>query len=205
MSGNPRNRAFTLIELMVSMAIFAILAALSYGVLNQTMLNSEMLGVRMDRIKKIQKTVRVVSEDFMQLAPRPIRQELGEGFGAALTTDFQSIYALELTRGGWTNPIKLPRSSLQRVAYRIEEDELVRYHWNVLDRTLANQPIRLVLIDEVESVSFRFYRANGEYTEQWPPETSNGPESLRQRPRAVELVLSLSSEGEISRLIEVAP
>ena len=69
-----RLAGFTLIELMVAMAIFGILSALAYGVLNQTILNSEILSSRMDRLKAIQKTVRIISDDFIQLAPRPVRR-----------------------------------------------------------------------------------------------------------------------------------
>ena len=196
---------FTLIELMVAMAIFGVLSALAYGVLNQTLLNSEILSDRMERLKSIQKTVRIVSDDFIQLAPRPVRHDLGEGFSAALTTDIQSVYALELTRGGWSNFIVLPRSTLQRVAYRLEENELIRYHWNVLDRTLANEPTSEVLLDGVDNVVFRFLQGNGEWVEKWPPENLTGPSGFKQRPRAVEVILALQGEGEISRLIEVAP
>lgn len=190
---------------MVAVGIFAILAAIAYGVLNQTMVNSEMLGARMDRLQSIQKTVRVIADDFMQLAPRPVRNEISDGFSPALTTDFQSPFAVEITRGGWRNPVVLPRGTLQRAAYRLEEDELVRYHWNVLDRTLANEPAQVVLLDEVESVVFRFMQSNGEWSEQWPPQNLPGPLGLRQRPRAVEVILTLAAEGEITRLIEVAP
>lgn len=197
--------AFTLIELLVAMAVFAILATLTYSVLGQTIANAEMLGDRMDRLRAIQKTVRVLSDDFMQLSPRPVRQELGESVMAALSTDYQSTFAIELTRAGWNNPLTLPRSTLQRAAYRLEADELIRYHWNVLDRTLANEPVSVVLLDEVESIVFRFYPASGEPVEQWPPQNTPGPLGARQRPRAVEIILSLSSEGEIRRLIEVAP
>lgn len=196
---------FTLIELMVAMAIFGILSALAYGVLNQTILNSEILSSRMERLEAIQKTVRTISDDFIQLAPRPVRQDIGEGFSASLTTDIQSVYAVELTRGGWSNLIVLPRGTLQRAAYRLEENELVRYHWNVLDRTLSNEPVEVVLLDGVESLVLRFLQSNGEWTELWPPANTSGPTGFKQRPRAVEMVLTLQGEGEITRLIEVAP
>ena len=197
--------AFTLIEVLVSLAIFAILAALAYGALGQTIDSAELLNDRMDRLQAIQRTMRLLSEDFQQLYPRPIRDELGDDFGPALDTDFQSGFALELTHGGWSNPIVLPRSTLQRSAYRIEDDELIRYHWRVLDRTLANEPLSVTLLDGVESVLFRFLQANGEWTEQWPPGNRPGGLGARQRPRAVEIILTLTDEGEISRLLEVAP
>ena len=141
----------------------------------------------------------------MQLAPRPVRSDLGEGYVAALSTDFQSPYAVELTRGGWTNPLALPRGTLQRVAYRVEDGELLRYYWNVLDRTLANEPASEVLIEGVENVAFRFLGPTGDWIEQWPPQGAAGSQALRSRPRAVQFVLALESEGELVRLLEVAP
>lgn len=203
--GRYRHRGFTLIEMLVALAVFAIMSALAYGTLNQTFISAEILSARMDRLQAIQRTVRLVGQDFMQLTPRPVRNELGDGYSAALTTGFDTGFALELTRGGWSNPIALPRGTLQRAAYRLEEDELIRYHWNVLDRTLSNPVIGVTLIDDVESVAFRFMRENGEWTERWPPDQRDGPGGLRLRPRAVQFVLTLADEGEITRLMEVAP
>jgi general secretion pathway protein J len=200
-----RTRAFTLIEVLVSLAIFGILAAFAYGALGQTLAASELLTDRMERLQALQKTVRLVSEDFLQLSPRPVRDELGDSLSASLDTDFQSGFALELTRGGWSNPVVLPRGTLQRVAYRIEENELIRYHWRVLDRTFSNEPVSVPLLDGVESILFRFLQANGEWTEQWPPNNQTGPGRARQRPLAVEVILTLENEGQITRLIEVAP
>lgn len=197
--------AFTLIEVLVALVVFSVLAALGYGALNQTLGAADLLNERMDRLQAIQRTVRSLGQDFMLLAPRSIRSELNSGSGAALTTDFQTGFAIELTSGGWSNPAVLPRSTLQRAAYRIEEDKLVRYHWRVLDRTLANEPIAVELLDEVQSIAFTFLQANGEWTEQWPALDIQVSVGSRQRPRAVQFVLSLADEGEIIRIVEVAP
>jgi general secretion pathway protein J len=202
----PRvQKAFTLIEVLVAFAIFGILAAFAYGALSQTLLSAEILGERMDRLQAIQKSVRYLSQDFLQLAPRPVRQELGDSFYPALRTDFSSEFALELTHGGWSNPVALPRGTLQRSAYRLEDDELVRYYWTVLDRTLSNEAIGVTILDGVESLLFRYLLDSGDWIEQWPPPTMPGPLGLRQRPRAVEIVLTLQDEGEIRRIIEIAP
>lgn len=199
-------RAFTLVEVLVALAIFGMLAAITYGTLGQTLANAEVLTERMQRLQSVQRTMRYLSEDFMQLAPRPVRADLDENFGPALqSANIDSDFVVELTHGGWSNPAALPRGTLQRVAYRIEEGELVRYHWNVLDRTLSNEPAGRVLLDEVDSIVFRFMQDNGEWTEQWPPENRPGILGLRQRPRAVEIVLTLADTTELRRLLEVAP
>ena len=201
----PYAQGFTLIEVLVAVAIFGVMSVMAYAALSGSLSNSEALTERMDRLQAVQRTMRYLSADLMQASPRPVRLELGETMAPALQTSLAHQFALELTRGGWGNPAGLPRGTQQRAAYRIEDDELVRYHWTVLDRTFANEPVATVLLDEVESLIFRYLQDDGEWTEVWPPQAQPGVTGLRARPRAVEIVLTLADEGEITRLVEVAP
>lgn len=204
MNGRLRQHGMTLIEVLVAMAIFAILAAIAYGALNRSIASAEILGDRMTRLQSVQRAVLQLEQDFIQLAPRPVRQEFGEEREPALATGVLGL-GIELTRGGWSNPAGLPRGTLQRVLYYVEDNVLVRTHWNVLDRTAGNLPIEVELLDDIESVDFRFMLDNGEWTDEWPPGLQPATGSLRLRPRAVEFVIVLPDEGEIRRLVEVAP
>jgi general secretion pathway protein J len=200
-----RRGGFTLIEVLVAVAIFAILAAFAYGTLGRTLASAEFLNQRTDRLEAVQRTMRFLTHDFQQLAPRPVREQLGDIVSPALVTDVTSEFAVQLTHGGWNNPAGLPRGTLQRVAWRLQEGELIRFHWMVLDRTLDNEPSARVLLDGVESIAFRYLEDNGEWTDQWPPASRAGPLGLHLRPRAVEIVLTTEQEGVITRLLEVAP
>jgi general secretion pathway protein J len=122
-----------------------------------------------------------------------------------MRTSLNEEFALELTRGGWPNPAGLPRGTLQRVAWRIEDGELLRYHWTVLDPTLSDVPVITQLIDDVDSILFRYRSHSGEWTELWPPGELQGAVAARIRPQVVEVVLTLPDEGEIRRFFEVAP
>ncbi|MGA8206027.1 MAG: type II secretion system minor pseudopilin GspJ [Woeseiaceae bacterium] len=196
---------FTLIEILVAVAVFGLLATFAYATLGQTLDNATMLTDRMDRLEAVQRTVRFLGDDLLQAAPRPVRGDLGDNYVPAISTSLTGDFALELTHGGWSNPAGLPRGTLQRSAYRIEDGKLIRYHWNVLDRTFSNQPVATVLLDDVESLAFHFLQADGKWSDTWPPEGAPAALGLRARPRAVQFVLTLTDEGEISRLIEVAP
>ena len=199
------RNGFTLIEVLVALAVFGVLSVMAYMALGQTLSNADMLGERMERLEAIQRAIRFLDSDLMQAAPRPVRGLLGDGYEPAIRSSFASEYALEVTHGGWTNPAGLPRGTLQRSAYRIEDGELIRYHWRVLDRTINNEPIEPVLLDGVESIVFRYLTSDGAGSEQWPPANVPGPGGFRLRPRGVEIVLTLTDEGEIRRLVEVAP
>lgn len=198
-------RGFTLIEVLVALAVFGVLSLLAYMTLGQTLANSDLLTAHMDRLQSIQRTVRMLSSDFLQAAPRPIRNELGDSWYPAVYSDPINVFPLEITHGGWGNPAALPRGTQQRSAYRIEENELVRYHWTVLDRTFSNEPVATVLLDDIDAFYVRFMRDNNEWSDTWPPEGAQGSDHVRLRPRAVEFVLVLPDEGEIRRLVEVAP
>ena len=200
-----RQSGFTLIEVLVALAIFGVMSLLAYAALGSSLSNAELLSQRMDRLQSVQRAVRYLSSDLMQAAPRPVRSELGDSLAPALLTSLSGQFALELTHGGWGNPAGLPRGTQQRSAYRLEDDELVRYHWTVLDRTFANEPIATVLLNNVENLFFRYLQADGEWTEVWPPPGQPGAVTMRARPRAVEIVLTLADEGEITRVLEIAP
>ena len=196
---------FTLIEVLVALAIFGIMTTMAYQALGQSLSNADLLTARMDRIQAIQRTMSLVGRDLMQATPRPVRDLLGDGRIPSIRTSLNTEFALEVTRGGWPNPAGLPRGTLQRVAWRIEDGELLRYHWTVLDPTLANEPVITQMMEDVESILFRYRTAGGEWTEQWPPQGAQGVVAQRIRPQVVEVILTLSDEGELRRFFEVAP
>ncbi len=199
-----RTAGFTLIEVMVALAVFGVMSLLAYMSLGQTLANADMLTERMDRLRAIQRTISYLSTELLQAAPRSVRVELGVDPIPALQSSPGSEFSLQLTHGGWPNPAGVPRSTLQRTAYRIEDGELIRYHWNVLDRTVNNTPIATVMLDQVDSLAFRFLTASDEWIGEWPPLSAQaGP--VTSLPRAVEIVLVLPDEGELTRLVEVSP
>ena len=200
-----RSSGFTLIEVLVALAVFGIMSILAYQSLGQSFDNSELLAERMNRVQAIQRSMSLLGRDLVQTSPRPVRDAIGDGLIPSIRTNLGTEFALEVTRGGWPNPGGLPRSTLQRVAWRIEDGELLRYHWNVLDPSFANDPIVTQLLDNVDSIVFRYRTHGGEWTEQWPPLGVQAGNSMRLRPQVVEVILTLPDEGEIRRFFEVAP
>lgn len=199
-----KSSGFTLIEVLVALAIFGIMTALAYQALGQSLTNAELLTERMDRLQGIQRTMSLLGRDLMQASPRPVRDPLGDGRIPSIRTSLNTQFALEVTHGGWPNPAGLPRGTLQRVAWRIEDGKLLRYHWTVLDPTFANVPVITQLIEDVDGILFRYRTHGGEWTEQWPPLQVQGAVAERIRPQVVEVILTLPDEGEIRRFFEVA-
>lgn len=199
-----RQSGFTLIEVLVAMAIFGVLTLLAYMSLDQTMANSTLLGARMDRLQSIQRTVRYLSNDLATATPRPVRNELGDGYLPAVMVSPANDFALAVTHGSWTNPAGLPRSTQQRTVYKLDEDRLLRVYYAVLDSTYSNNAVSTELLDGVVSLEFRIVRDDGEIASEWPPRGAQGQFASKIRPRAIEIVLTLEDQGEIRRIIEIA-
>jgi general secretion pathway protein J len=205
-----RHRGFTLLELLVAMFIAALMFAIGYGAINQAMNNHSALQEQQARLLELQTAMRVLEQDVVQLAPRPIRQPVGDGWLPALIgqADPTAQPILQLTRGGWNNPNGVQRPGLQRVAYFLEKNTLRREYWTVLDPTLQNTTMKRDLLTHVKTVTFRFMDISRQWQTQWPPTAVAGPtgqeSALRMRPIAVEITLDTEDWGKLVRTIEVA-
>ncbi|HZF26989.1 MAG TPA: prepilin-type N-terminal cleavage/methylation domain-containing protein, partial [Steroidobacteraceae bacterium] len=72
------HRGFTLIELLVAISIFVVLGVLAYGGYNNSVKQTEIARAAMKRLQQVQTTVRLLTQDFEQLAPRPVRDVIGD-------------------------------------------------------------------------------------------------------------------------------
>jgi general secretion pathway protein J len=195
---------FTLLELLVAIAIFAILGSLAMTGYVELQRQSEYAEQRLQRVREVQRAMQTLGQDLAQIEPRPIREPLGEALLPAVLSSDAAEYRVQFTRSGWSNTGGLPRPTLQRVGYRLDQDGLWRDHWSVLDRTLALEPVRLRLLPGVRSVRFRFLTPQRTWVERWPVGEGLPGADNRQRPAAVEVILELEDWGELRRLVEVA-
>ena len=185
---------FTLLELLVALAIFSLIAAMSYNGLKIVLEQQAATEVQADALAELQKVYMLVQRDIEEVVPRPIRDEYGD-VQPALAGDDE----LQLTRGGWSNPAGRLRSSLQRVGYAYEDGHLVRYSWAVLDRAQDSEPQRQPLIGGIEEMTIRYLAGNNEWEERWPNPlaSAEGTPTPMALPRAVEITLDHEKFGPL--------
>jgi general secretion pathway protein J len=200
-----RQRGFTLIEVLVAVAIAAILAMMAFESMQQALKSRGRIKEHAARLQSLQYTMRSFVQDLAQTSPRPVRQPLGADFQPAV--DGQGGPEFLFTRGGWTNPVGLERSTLQRVRYAVRDGKLYRDYWLVLDAQLEPQPIPRLLLDGVLNFKVRFMDEGREWQNTWPPAAQSGGQrtlrELARRPLAVELTLETKDFGVLVRTIEV--
>jgi len=193
-----RNRGFTLIEVLIALAVFSVMSIMAYGGL-KTVLNARNGTERAaERLTELQMALLLIQQDMQYMTSRSIRGEYGEQ-ESALFADSGADYQIAFTRGGREHPRRPGRSGLYRVAYQWGEGELRRLVWSALDRVDNSIPKKMVLLRGVSDVSFSFLL--GGWSSSWPvPGVDAGVDKL---PRAVEMVLVLDDWGTITRTFEV--
>ena len=214
-----RARGFTLIEVLVAMAISAIIGVLAYKSLTSAMDAVELSQQKSQRLNDINTFFSIFSKDVRQLVARSVRNENGE-MEPALVADEKDTVALRLTRTGWQNPRPevFVRSQLQRVHYQLEGKELVRESFYVIDRADDElEPIRSELLDKVTSLKFRFMiqpkrgssneTLEGEWSDSWPPRVAGNIDGSSMvsalLPAVLEVKIELEDWGEIRRVYDL--
>jgi general secretion pathway protein J len=198
-----RSRGFTLVEVLVSSVILAVLGVLAHRGVADTRIAVERTREHMTRVREVQRAITLMVSDFRQVAPRPVRETIGDGYRPALFRDPNGTSLVEISRAGWPNTAGTPRGTVQRVVYTLENGVLIRRHWTVTDPVLATEPIRRELLKEVRSVEIRYLNSGRQWLAEWPELGSAGGTELRARPLAVEIVVELEDYGQIRRLVEV--
>ncbi|MFP7722890.1 type II secretion system minor pseudopilin GspJ [Lysobacter sp. A3-1-A15] len=187
-----RARGFTLVEMLVALAVFGLLSAASLGVLVHAADNREVVSARMDRIGEFQRARALLKADLGQAAPRRVRR----GDGSATRTAFIGqrpgdpgpLFAF--VRRGWSNPDAEPRASLQYVEYRIAGGQLERAAHAALDGAPAPMPQAVLTGVAATQVAYRY---RGQWNDGWP----GGADEI---PEAVRLTLDVDGLGTIEQL-----
>jgi general secretion pathway protein J len=160
-----RERGFTLLEILVVVAIFAVFALLAYGGLDAVLSTRARVELSQKRIAELQKAYIRLRDDFQQVRNRPIRDNYGDLQPGLLGADNAAV---ELTRGGWRNPLSQPRATLERVAYRLDDNALHRSSWRLLDRAQDTPAVDVVLLNDVTDLRWRFLDEKHEWQTRWP-------------------------------------
>ncbi|WP_019626045.1 type II secretion system minor pseudopilin GspJ [Thioalkalivibrio sp. ALJT] len=194
-------RGFTLLELLVAVAVFATVGVLAIGGLRAVLVADHATQAQSQRLTELQVALAVLERDLRHsIALRP-RDGFGDRLPALRYSPVTDPEQLELVRAGHGE-----HDRLARVAWRVSERGLERVTWPVLDGALAeSEQVRLFLPgdpdarDEAQALQIRFDFVDGrtrEITDSWPPLDAG-----ERRPAQVVVHLIIPGLGPVERRI----
>jgi general secretion pathway protein J len=219
-TGQRYSRGLTILEVLIALSIFALIGVASYRMLTSVISAQEITNEHSVDLGQLQKTMLILGRDLEQSVARPVRLSTGVELPALQVNSGE--FQLELTRAGRRNPLNLPRSSLQRVAYEVgphpakdrsdslfygdQRTYLLRYYWSSLDRGGRSKAQVQALLAAVESIEFRVISDRGELR-QWPRASvsrrADGAIEPAEKLLAISLRIDHGQLGEIDRLFRV--
>ena len=194
-----RYSGFTLLELLIAIAIFGLLAAGCYRLFKSVSNTHEVTSGLWAQSGELQRAMAILQSDLSQLAIRPIRNNFGD-HEPALTTSAQSSL-VAFTRHGWRNHIGAKRSELQRVSYVFDSGRLLRRYWETLDRAPDTPYREQVLLDNIQGFTLKFRDHKKRWHESWPPVSDKQSERMKILPAAVEYTILHGKQGSLSQLV----
>ena len=151
------NRGFTLLEMMVAIGVFAVIATISFASLTRFLDNQAVLESRVQELNQIQLAFSVLEQDFLFIADRAVRDEYGDQQAAILTSESGLIEdeLIRFTARRW-DPSLPGMAVLSRVAYKFEDGNLVRVNWAVLDKDQEADETQRILLSGIRSVDLSY-------------------------------------------------
>lgn len=179
MSGQPVKNGFTLVEMLIALALFAIIAVGALGLLRFSVDAELASRDKTESIASARRFLSVWTADLAQAVPRPSRDRSGAP-RPAFEANADGVM-VRFTRSGWDNVDGAPRPGLQKVEYRITAKALVRAGYPFPDGAAAEPATDVLPLIAPPSVRFR--SKDGNWRERWDPQLST------ELPVAIELLV----------------
>jgi general secretion pathway protein J len=189
---SAHRHGFTLIEVLLALAIVAVIALLGYRALSALSQSETRLTAEATRWRTLDLFFARLEGDLRQAMPRPAR--LGEARAPAWvgTADALGNGALEFSRAGPEFTLE-PGSAGQRLAYRFNNGTIEVLYWAGYDRPREAQPAAYPLVSDVARFRLSYLASSGTWAEAWPLARE------ADLPRAVKVELTLASGEVIER------
>jgi general secretion pathway protein J len=199
---DTQRRGFTLLEVLIAVAIVAVIALLGYRALAALSEAETRLAAEATRWRTLDLFFARLEGDMRQAVPRPARSgAVREAPWVGLVTDSGadgSDSTLAFSRAGPEFNIE-PGSAGQRLGYRLRNGAVEVLYWPSYDRPRDAQATSYALLADVARFRLTYLARNNAWIDSWP---IAGDTDL---PRAVRVQLTLSSGETIERWLALRP
>ena len=187
-----RREGFTLIEVLLALAIVAVIALLGYRALSALSQSETQLTAEATRWRTLDLFFARLEGDLREAVPRSARLGASRMPPWIATTDSLGNGALEFSRAGPEFTLE-PGSAGQRIAYRFDGGTVEVLYWPGYDRLREAQAAAYPLVSDVARFRLAYLASSGSWVDAWP--LASEPDL----PRAVKVELTLASGETIER------
>ena len=116
------DAGFTLLELLIAIALFALLGLGTYRMLEAVLQSDEAVRAQELQLRELSRAVWAFERDLQQVVGRPIRDGLRRRTQRLYWPVGDDGAPVQLTRAGWRNPTGLRRANLRSGSWRLAGD-----------------------------------------------------------------------------------
>jgi general secretion pathway protein J len=190
-------KGFTLIEILIALTVFAIIAAITSSIVYYAFDTRERLKSQSEVLISTQLAISLIQQDTLQIIERPIRGNELRLFPAFIG---QTRY-LEFTRDGNINPKNLEkRSTLKRIALLCENQKLIRRTWVSLDPKDRNKYEDRILLNQLSDCFFNYLNKDLQVLPEWREQNVQPNQTKETLPKAIQFSLDTKNWGKASFL-----
>lgn len=193
----PGSRGFSLIEVLIALAIFSIIAAVAFISLSTLATTRAALDAERAKVEALALAVGALDRDLAQALARPVR---GIG-GQILPALAGAPSAIELSHAGFATLAASGSGLVRRSGYALVRGTLARTRFAMVDRADSSRPPDAdLMLDAITRLEFRYLDSSDVWQAQWPP--PGGPDArIDALPRAVEYTVDGDGFGRIRRVV----
>ena len=192
---------FTLLELLVAMAVFAIVSVSVYAALSQMLLSRSVLQTHYSGLADLQRVLVYLERDVMQAVARPVKGPYGDQVPALHLVKGTT---LSLTRTG-AMAYQKAESSLLRIRYRVADAVVQRAVSVVLDQAQDSRFDERPLVDQVAVFELAVFDQGNWYTD-WPRTDRNTTERmLTDLPQALRIRVQTRAGRVVQHRLPLLP
>lgn len=196
---------FTLVELLVALAIFAIMSMMSYRALDSVFQTRQHLNEETARLRDVALLFARLDDDFTTLLdrrPRNADNLLDDALRLTAFLPGADDATLVFTRSGFAGSTGIAATP-QRVGYRLKDGTLELVLWPSLDAAPRTLPQAFPALGQVREAKWRAMDRGGNWQNVWRSTPVGGTPALGTSsayPAALELTILLSSGEQFTRV-----
>ena len=193
----PTNKqtGFTLLEIIIALMIFALVATMATIGLRTVIQNQAKLNQATDAVAKLQLGMTILQQDITQMIQRAATDDQGNQQPSLQASGNK----LSFTTANNPNPFNTAaRGQLMRVSYQLSGNALTRTIWPNVDAPPNSKPIVQTLFQHISNLTWHFIDDQKHVLSYW--QSNDDPNVINLPPRAIIMDFDLKHAGHLQRI-----